>query len=83
LADLASKEFELTSEEQIIVKMKELSETLVLIDTFKFGKYKGLTFEDVNKTDQGYLKWLYKSETGKPEHEQKSELVYTLKYYLG
>lgn len=53
-----------------------------LLRRFRFGKYKGQTFEEVAKSDFGYLQWLWRSEHQKPEHERNSQLINTLKYHM-
>jgi len=39
-------------------KLAELTRTPVLIETFKFGKYKGSSIKDVASKDAGYLQWM-------------------------
>ncbi|MAF14146.1 MAG: hypothetical protein CMI53_04630 [Parcubacteria group bacterium] len=82
LINEAKEKFSLSSDEEIFGKMIELTKTPVLLKKFAFGKHAGKTFEQVNETDQGYLKWLYESESKKPQLKQSEELVYTLKKYL-
>ncbi|MFH1790331.1 MAG: exonuclease domain-containing protein [bacterium] len=82
LIELIKKDFKLETYEQAVEKMLELTKMPVLLDVFVFGKYKGMTFREVSLNDQGYLEWLYNSETQKSELDQNEELVYTLKHYL-
>ncbi len=82
MEEMIKEKFSVSEESDVIEKMVYLTNLPVLIDEFKFGKYKGKTFKEVAATDQGYLRWLYESETGKPESEQNEDLVYTLKNYL-
>jgi DNA polymerase-3 subunit epsilon/exodeoxyribonuclease X len=39
-------------------KLAELTKTPVLIQTFKFGKYKGASIKEVASKDSGYLQWM-------------------------
>jgi len=39
-------------------KLSELTKTPVLIQTFKFGKYKGQNIAEVASQDSGYLNWM-------------------------
>ena len=68
---------------EIYEKMEELSQKPVLQKIFPFGKYNGKTFAQVAQSDRAYLKWLFDSETKKPEKEQNQNLVYTLRSHLG
>jgi DNA polymerase III epsilon subunit-like protein len=58
-------------------KMAELTNTPVLIKTFKFGKYKDRDIEEVSREDMGYLQWMYKN------LDLDEDMQYTLKQYLG
>jgi len=82
LENLVKEKFSLTTPEEIIKQMMELTETPILIKTFAFGKYVGKTFAEIAVQDKGYLQWLVNNETSKPELEQNQNLVYTLKFYL-
>jgi DNA polymerase III epsilon subunit-like protein len=42
-------------------KMVELTQTPVMIKTFKFGKYKGQSIEEIAHTDSNYLSWMRKN----------------------
>jgi len=44
-----------------VEKMVELTKTPILIKTFKFGKHKGKTLEEVASSDAGYLRWMLSS----------------------
>ena len=44
-----------------VEKMVELTKTPILIKTFKFGKYKGKTLDEVASSDAGYLRWMLSS----------------------
>ena len=53
-----SKQF---PDENPVEKMVDLTNTPILIKTFRFGKHKDKTLEDVVKEDAGYLRWMLKS----------------------
>ena len=76
------EKFHFTSEEEVVEKMIYLTTLPVLLESFKFGKYKGKSFKEVSQIDNGYIQWLYNSESAKPKFEQKEDLLYTLKNYL-
>ena len=57
-------------------KMAELTQTPVLIRTFKFGKYKDRDIEEVAREDMGYLQWMYKN------LDLDEDLKFTLEQYL-
>jgi len=59
-----------------IAKLVELTRTPVLIKTFKFGKYKDKSIEEVARTDMGYLQWMYNNLS------LDEDLKYTLDQYL-
>jgi DNA polymerase III epsilon subunit-like protein len=56
-------------------ELARLTQTPVLIDMFKFGKYKGRKVAEIAKEDSGYLKWM------KNNMELDEDLIYTLNYY--
>ncbi len=60
----------------IMQKLSELTDTPVLMKTFKFGKYKGENIEQIASEDAGYIKWMKKT------LELDEDMVYTLNYYL-
>jgi DNA polymerase III epsilon subunit-like protein len=41
-----------------VEKLVELTQTPVMIKSFKFGKYKGKSIEEIARTDRGYLEWM-------------------------
>lgn len=41
-----------------MLKMEELTKTPILIETFKFGKYKGRKISEVCDEDIGYINWM-------------------------
>jgi DNA polymerase III epsilon subunit-like protein len=78
---LLSRLVQLTQErfpgENPMQKMAELTQTPVLIKTFKFGKYKDRDIEEISREDMGYLQWMYKN------LDLDEDMQYTLKQYLG
>ncbi len=59
-----------------MVKLEELTQTPVVLQNFKFGKYKGERIEDIARSDAGYIKWMLKS------LELDEDLKYTLERVL-
>ena len=59
----------------IMQKLAELTTTPVLMKTFKFGKYKGESIEDIANSDSGYISWMQKN------LELDENMQYTLNYY--
>ena len=57
-------------------KLAELTQTPVLMKTFKFGKYKDREISEICKADSGYIKWM------KNNLDLDEDMVYTLDYYL-
>jgi DNA polymerase III epsilon subunit-like protein len=78
---LLSRLVQLTQErfpgENPMQKMAELTQTPVLVKTFKFGKYKDRNIEEISREDMGYLQWMYKN------LDLDEDMQYTLKQYLG
>jgi len=62
-------------ESDIMAKLAELTVTPVLMKTFKFGKYKGESIEEISHQDRGYIAWMQKS------LELDEDMQYTLDYY--
>lgn len=58
-------------------KLIELTQTPVLMESIRFGKYKGESFKDIAKKDPSYLKWLKNN-----KQESDMDLEYTIQYYL-
>lgn len=58
-------------------KLVELTQTPVLIKTFKFGKHKGKDISEVAKEDAGYLNWMRKN------MDLDEDLKYSLDKALG
>ena len=44
--------------ENPMVKLAELTQTPVLMKTFRFGKYRGREIADIAGEDTGYIKWM-------------------------
>ncbi|MEA1955694.1 MAG: exonuclease domain-containing protein [Campylobacterota bacterium] len=61
-----------------VEKMVELTKEPILIKTFKFGKHKGKSLEDVASNDAGYLRWMLKSMDNLDE-----DMRYSLNIVLG
>ncbi len=57
--------------------LDKLTQTPVLMKTFKFGKHKGKEVADVAKEDAGYLKWM------QGNMDLDEDMKFTLDYYLG
>ncbi|MEA2049732.1 MAG: 3'-5' exonuclease [Campylobacterota bacterium] len=55
-----------------MLKMEELTKTPIMIETFKFGKYKGKKITDVCDSDMNYINWMM----------DKMELDVDMKYTL-
>ena len=60
----------------IMSKLAELTTKPVLMQIFKFGKYKGENIEQVASDDMGYLKWMRKN------LDLDEDMKYTLDFYL-
>lgn len=60
-----------------IVKLAELSQTPVLMKTFKFGKYKDREIEEICQADKGYINWMQKN------LDLDEDMIFTLNHYLG
>ncbi len=63
--------------ENPVEKMLELTNEPILIKTFRFGKHKGKTLEEVAKEDAGYLRWMLTSMDNLDD-----DLRYSINYYL-
>jgi len=77
---LLSKLVKLTQENYAdanpMVKLAELTQTPVLMKTFKFGKHKGKEIANVIKEDRSYIKWM------RANMDLDEDMVFTLDYYL-
>jgi len=47
--------------ENPVEKMVELTQTPIFVRSFRFGKYKGKTLQEVASSDAGYLRWMLSS----------------------
>ena len=78
---LLSKLVQLTQEQfpgvNPMQKMAELTETPVMMKTFKFGKYKGREIEEISHEDIGYMKWM------RSNLDLDEDMKFTLDSYLG
>ena len=78
---LLSKLVALTQEkfagENPMVKLAELTQTPVLIKTFRFGKYRGREIAEIAGEDVSYLKWM------RNNMELDDDMIFTLDSYLG
>lgn len=45
-------------DENAVEKMVDLTNTPILVKSFRFGKYKGKTLQEVAASDAGYLRWM-------------------------
>ena len=63
--------------ENPVEKMVELTNKPILIKTFRFGKHKGKTLEEVAQEDAGYLRWMLTSMDNLDD-----DLRYSINYYL-
>ena len=59
-------------------KMVELTSTPILITTFKFGKHKGKTLQEVAQSDAGYMRWMLSS-----MDNLDADLKYSINMVLG
>ena len=75
LVILAKDQF--SEEKNPMQTLVKLTQTPVLMKTFKFGKHKGKEVADVAKEDGGYLKWM------QGNMELDEDMKFTLDYYLG
>ena len=57
-------------------KLAELTQIPVLMNEFKFGKYKNQSINEIASSDMGYLKWM------RNNLELDEDMKYTLDYYL-
>lgn len=48
-------------DENPVEKMVDLTNTPILVTSFRFGKYKGKTLQEVAASDAGYLRWMLSS----------------------
>jgi DNA polymerase-3 subunit epsilon/exodeoxyribonuclease X len=55
LKDVVAAQF---PSENPVEKMVDLTNTPILVKSFKFGKYKDKTLQEVAREDAGYLRWM-------------------------
>jgi DNA polymerase-3 subunit epsilon/exodeoxyribonuclease X len=63
--------------ENAVEKMVDLTNTPILIKTFRFGKYRGKTLQEVAQEDAGYLRWMLNS-----MENLDDDMRYSINYYL-
>ncbi|MFT7879558.1 MAG: exonuclease domain-containing protein [Sulfurimonas sp.] len=73
LVQAATEQFEGKNPMQVLA---ELTQTPVLMRTFKFGKYKGREIAEIAEEDMGYLQWMRKN------LELDEDMAFTLDNYL-
>ena len=56
-------------------EMRTISNNPSLIKAIRFGKHKGLTFEEIAKIDPGYLRWL-------SSNSDDEDILFTIKHWL-
>lgn len=74
LVALAKEQF--PEEPNPMKTLDKLTQTPVLLKTFKFGKYRGREVADIATEDAGYLRWM------QGNMELDEDLAFTLDYYL-
>jgi len=63
--------------ENPVEKMVDLTNTPILIKTFRFGKHKGKELSEIAQEDPGYLRWMLSSMENIDE-----DMKYSINYYL-
>ncbi|WP_458701180.1 exonuclease domain-containing protein [Sulfurospirillum sp. 1307] len=74
------REFDLELSE-VMDKLVELSNTPVKLNMMTFGKYRGMSFEDIYRLDRSYLEWLLR-EQEKSGDKCDLNLKFTLESWL-
>ncbi|MBD3796902.1 MAG: 3'-5' exonuclease, partial [Campylobacterales bacterium] len=64
--------------ENPIEKMVALTKEPILVKTFRFGKYRGRTLQEVASQDAAYLRWML---TGMENLD--GDMRYSINFYLG
>jgi len=64
--------------ENPVEKMVDLTNTPILVKSFRFGKHKGKTLQEVAQEDAGYLRWMLSS-----MENLDDDMRYSINYYLG
>ena len=65
-------------DENPVEKMVDLTNTPILVTSFRFGKYKGKTLQEVATQDAGYLRWML---TGMENLDE--DMRYSINHALG
>ena len=63
--------------ENAVEKMVDLTNTPILVKTFRFGKHKGKSLQEVALEDAGYLRWMLSSMENLDE-----DMRYSINHYL-
>jgi DNA polymerase-3 subunit epsilon/exodeoxyribonuclease X len=63
--------------ENPVEKMLDLTNTPILVKSFRFGKHKGKTLQEVALEDAGYLRWMLSS-----MENLDDDMRYSINYYL-
>ena len=63
--------------ENPVEKMVDLTNTPILVKTFRFGKHKGKTLQEVAQEDAGYLRWMLSA-----MENLDDDMRYSINYYL-
>jgi len=63
--------------ENPVEKMVDLTNTPILVKTFRFGKHKGKELQEVAHEDAGYLRWMLSS-----MENLDDDMRYSINYYL-
>jgi exodeoxyribonuclease X len=56
-------------------EMRTISNSPSLMKAIRFGKHKGLSFEEIAKVDPGYLRWL-------SSNSDDEDILFTIKHWL-
>jgi len=64
--------------ENPVEKMVDLTNTPILVQTFRFGKHKGKSLEEVAREDAGYLRWMLSN-----MENLDDDMRYSINHYLG
>ncbi|WP_321777528.1 exonuclease domain-containing protein [Sulfurimonas sp.] len=75
LKELVSAKF---ADANPVDKMVELTSTPILVKSFRFGKHKGKTLQEVASSDAGYLRWML---TGMENLDE--DMRYSINHVLG
>lgn len=78
LSELVKKVKEQFPDHNPMVKLAELTKTPVMVQKFRFGKYKGQKVSEVAAQDMGYLQWMRYNMADLDE-----DMQYTLDSHLG